>query len=124
MACAPFVTSVVHGTDFVPTMNEHTLELLRQEVRSHARHLLEPVWCNRVSMQYIGWEQHCTGNPLFLRYNGICESEQEPLNPVYMRDPLLHHCAGPECLDLSMRGRHTRCCVGIRTMSHVRYNPR
>lgn len=31
-ACAPFVTSVVHGTDFVPTMNEHTLELLRQEV--------------------------------------------------------------------------------------------
>ena len=32
-AAAPFVTSVVHGTDFVPTMNEHTLELLRQEVR-------------------------------------------------------------------------------------------
>lgn len=31
-ACRPFVTTLIHGNDLVPTMNEVTLEQLRQDV--------------------------------------------------------------------------------------------
>lgn len=32
-ACAPYVRSIVHGADFVPSMDENKLEDLRREVR-------------------------------------------------------------------------------------------
>lgn len=36
-SCAPFVTTVVHGTDIVPTFSSGAIDRLRHEVRSPAR---------------------------------------------------------------------------------------
>lgn len=38
-SCAPFVTTLVHGCDIVPTFSTGAIDALRQEVRDAGRHV-------------------------------------------------------------------------------------
>eukprot|EP00879_Flechtneria_rotunda_P021470 GHRR01022627.1.p2 GENE.GHRR01022627.1~~GHRR01022627.1.p2 ORF type:complete len:101 (+),score=10.14 GHRR01022627.1:269-571(+) len=59
-SCAPFVTTLIHGTDIVPTFSSGAVDNLRQEVGTHRKRQQLNCRCRllareQATVERVGW---------------------------------------------------------------------